>query len=267
VHAVTGSPQPGLNAYNAIAAGYDAQVQGDAWMRRTLHAHYARVFAPGMRVLDVGCGTGIDAIELARRGISVTAIDFSVEMIAQLRAKLSASSETIRLDAHVLAIEDLGELRGERFDGLISAFAGLNALDNLSGFASDAANLLKPDGRAILHVLNRFSLWEWCGYVWHRDWTLARQVGKRPTRTFTIGGVPVPHRAYFARDLYREVFSPHFALQDVYGLGALRPPHTVRRIPSSVVQALESLDLRTGHWPLLRDAGRFCVLDLQRLPT
>lgn len=267
MHAVPGPPQPGVVAYNAIAAGYDAQVQGDDWMRRVLHAHYARVFKPGMRVLDVGCGTGIDALALARRGIKVVAVDFSPGMVAELHAKLAASEHASHVAARVLAVEQLHELQGERFDGLISAFAGLSAVDHLSGFATDAAELVRPGGRLLLHMLNRFSTWEWLGYATRGNWAAARQVGRPATREFTIGGARVQHRMYFARELYRAVFAQHFALHDAYALGAVRPPHTVHRVPMRLVQGLEWLDVRTGRWPLLRDAGRFFVLDLERLAT
>src|SRR5919201_5747089 len=90
VHAVPRPKDPRLSfsvAYDAIAAGYDEQVRGDDWMRRVLHAHYARVFRPGLRVLDVGCGTGMDALALARMGISVLGIDGSAAMIQRLNEK------------------------------------------------------------------------------------------------------------------------------------------------------------------------------------
>jgi hypothetical protein len=41
----------------------------------------------------------------------------------------------------------------------------------------------------------------------------------------------------------------------------------VRRIPRAPLAALEWLDVRLGGWPLLEDAGRFFVLDLERLAT
>jgi ubiquinone/menaquinone biosynthesis C-methylase UbiE len=255
---------PAALAYDRIAAGYDAQVQGDDWMRRVLHAHYARLFGPGQRVLDVGCGTGIDALFLAQRGVRVVAMDISEAMIGELRVKLATAAGAERIDARVLAVEDLGQLTDQRFDGLISAFAGLSALEDLHQFARDAAVLVRPGGRLVCHLLNRFSLWECLGYLSHADWHAARQVGRLRSREFTIGGRAVRHRLYFADELYRSVFAERFALRDAYALGSLRPPHTVRRLPGILVQHLERLDVRCGRWPLLRDAGRFCVLDLER---
>jgi SAM-dependent methyltransferase len=271
VHPVPGSPQSGLSlgalAYDAIAANYDAQVQGDAWMRGVLHGHYARLFAPGQRVLDVGCGTGTDAVFLARRGIHVVAIDFSSEMVALCRSKVVSAGLDARVDARVLSFGDLGLLHGERFDGLVSAFAGLSTLPELHQFADDASRLVRPGGRLVLHLLNRFSLWEWLGYVSHANWRAARAVGRVRRREFTIGGRAVPHTLYFAREAYRRFFKRRFVLRGAYSLGAARPPHTVRRIPVGVVAALERLDTRAGTWPLLENAGRFFVLDLERVAS
>jgi SAM-dependent methyltransferase len=254
-------------AYDAIAAGYDAQVQGDLWMRRVLHAHYARLFKPGDRVLDVGCGTGIDALFLAQRGVHVVAIDISSSMIAELQAKLRSSPIADRVQARVLAVEDLGQLGNGHFDGLISAFAGLSALDDLRQFSRDAAELVRPGGRLVLHLLNRFSLWECLGYMTHADWPSARSVGRLRTREFSIGGRAVRHRLYYADELFQTAFAERFMLRDTYALGSLRPPHTVHRFSPALVHYLERLDVRCGGWPLLRYAGRFFVLDLERLPT
>jgi SAM-dependent methyltransferase len=233
-------------------------------MRRALHDHYARLFRPGQRVLDVGCGTGLDAIALARRGVHVLGVDGSAAMIALVHDKVAVELLDDVVHSRVLAIQDLASLHEAPFDGLISAFASLSSLPDLAGFANDAARLVRPGGRLVLHMLNRFSLWEWLGCVARRDWRAAKRVGALRTRTFVIGGEAVPHNLYFSGEAYRLFFSQGFALRAAYGLGALRPPHTVRRVPLPVVTVLERLDVRMGGWPLLKNAGRFLVLDLER---
>ena len=270
MHAVARPKDASLSvsvAYDAIAADYDRQVAGDAWMRQALHRHYRRVFRPGDRVLDVGCGTGIDSLALAGYGVRVVGVDGSPAMIDQLQLKLTTPDLVDRVEARVLPIERLFDLQAEPFDGLVSAFASLNSVSDLGDFADVSAGLVRPGGRMLLHMLNRFSLWEWLGYVAHGNLRAARDVGRLRQRSFTIGGVAVTHQLYFADEVHRRFFASRFTCRGQYGLGALRPPHTVRRIPGPIVAGLETMDVRTGRWPLLRDAGRFFVLDLERLPA
>jgi ubiquinone/menaquinone biosynthesis C-methylase UbiE len=248
-------------AYDTIAAEYDRQREDDEWMRQKLWHHYGRAFQAGQHVLDVGCGTGTDAIFLARRGIRVTAIDISPQMIAQVQVKMERCHLTSQIEAMVLDFGRLSSLPPGTFDGVISSSAALNTLPTLTGFAQDAARLVRPGGRVILHLLNRVSLWEWLGLISQREWSAARRLSKQRERTFDIGGRSVRH--YLPRlDEAYALFEPHFRLCDAYGLGILRPPSTVRRIPFPVVAGLGQLDdLVCSKRPFI-NLGRFIVLDL-----
>lgn len=251
-------------AYDAAAADYDQRMAGDDWMRQVLWDHYRELFRPGQRVLDVGCGSGADAVFLARQGIRVVGIDVAPAMIARLRAKVAAAGVADRVEAHVFDYVDLRDWSGERFDGIVSAFAGLNGVPDLRPFASAAARLLSPGGHLVVHLLNRWSLWEWLGLVRQRQWTEARRLGRRTERTFVVGGIAI--RQYpFAPDLaYATFFSRWFRLRRAYGLGILRPPHSVRRIPPRVARLLGAIDQRLGGRPAFRGRGRLFVLDLIR---
>jgi SAM-dependent methyltransferase len=279
VHAEPGSKDTGLSpapgskdtglsvaaAYNGIAADYDRLVEGDAWMRRALQAHYRRVFRPGQRVLDIGCGTGLDALALAQAGVRVLGVDASAAMLERARATLSQAGLAAWVDLRVLDIADLHVLDGP-LDGAISAFAALSTVGDLGSVAHALAGLIHPGGRLVVHMLNRFSSWEWLGLVWRGHWPAAARLGANPQRVFTIGGLPVVHHLY-APEAAAAHFAPAFRLRSIHGFGALRPPHTLRRIPAPLVAALECLDLRLGGLPRLRAVGRFFVLDLERRAT
>jgi SAM-dependent methyltransferase len=253
------------DAYGAIAADYDRLIRGDEWMRHALLAHYLRLFQPGDRVLDVGCGTGIDAVVLARYGVRVVGIDVAPAMIDQLRARVARDGLETMVDGHVLDVADLRLLplsQGE-LDGAVSSFAALSTAPDLSGFARDVARLLKPRGRLILHLLNRVSAWEWLGHVSRGRWSSARALGTQVERAFEISSTPVSHRLYSASEAYRDHFAAYFVQRSAYSLGAVRPPHTVQRLPPRLVAALEWLDVRVGAMPVFVDIGRFFVLDLE----
>ena len=79
-------------AYDSIAFNYDSLLKDDRAVRMALWRHYQHCFKSGHRVLDVGCGTGSDALFLACQGIQITGIDASPGMIAQFQMKLKSES-------------------------------------------------------------------------------------------------------------------------------------------------------------------------------
>ena len=106
-------------AFDKLARSYDEQwtrspvgrLQRDAVWR-----HIEGLFPRGGTVLDLGCGTGEDALHLMNGGIRVEAVDSSSEMVRVARER--------GVDARTLSIEDVGALDA-RFDGrfLISALS------------------------------------------------------------------------------------------------------------------------------------------------
>ncbi|MCZ7645141.1 MAG: class I SAM-dependent methyltransferase [Planctomycetota bacterium] len=64
-------------------------------LRRVLDAG----LLPGRRVLELGCGTGTNAVELARRGYEVTAVDFVAQAVEAARAKAGAAG--VKVAFHV----------------------------------------------------------------------------------------------------------------------------------------------------------------------
>jgi SAM-dependent methyltransferase len=233
-------------------------------MRDVLWERYAKLFRPGDAVLDVGCGTGIDAGFLARTGVRVMGIDASPSMIAQARTKLGVDPFKELVELRVLDIREIGSLPVAGFDGIVSAFASLSTVADLQAFAQQAASLLRPRGLMVLHLLNRSSLWEWLGIVRQGRFRGARRLGRHVERNFVISGRPVRHYLYHARDAYARFFAARFRLRRAYGLGILRPPHTLRRVPPAVVTALDRLERPVRATRPFVDWGRFFVLELEK---
>ena len=70
--------------FDAIAGRYDESFTNSkvgAAQRASVWKELEKAFRPGDSVLEIGCGTGVDACFLAERGVTVAACDSSPQMI------------------------------------------------------------------------------------------------------------------------------------------------------------------------------------------
>jgi SAM-dependent methyltransferase len=113
----------------------------------------------GAMVLDVGCGLGLHAIELSRRGHLVVGLDLSLAMIT--RAAESAQQQGLKINFLHADIREIA------FDG---AFDAVVCMGTTFGFFDDDANrdvmhrlyqALRPGGRILLDVVNRDYVVRW----------------------------------------------------------------------------------------------------------
>ena len=62
-------------------------------------AGWSNAFAPSSRLIDLGCGTGLDAVHLAQLGHHVTATDWSPQMVARTADRARRESVAERVEA------------------------------------------------------------------------------------------------------------------------------------------------------------------------
>jgi SAM-dependent methyltransferase len=249
-------------AFDQAAGTYDDLYQANpvmAWLRRESLAALQQAFEPGSRLLEIGCGTGEEALALAQAGYQVVATDISPAMIEAARAKAQPAHggqvTWLALPAGRLATVEDSYGTGA-FDGAYASFGALNCEPDLAPVADALARLLKPGAHLVSSVMNRACAWE-------IGWGLAHL---RPGEAFRRlrqgwldaglespdGRLTVPTRYYSPRSFAR-AFEPDFRTILVRALPVLLPPpyldHLLKR-HGSLFARLEAWERRLrDHFP------------------
>ncbi|WAC72398.1 bifunctional 2-polyprenyl-6-hydroxyphenol methylase/3-demethylubiquinol 3-O-methyltransferase UbiG [Roseateles sp. SL47] len=107
----------------------------------------------GKRVLDVGCGGGILADAMARKGANVLGIDLAVKSlrVAELHA-MEAGTDNVAYQE--IAVEDLAAQRPGEFD-VVTCMEMLEHVPDPASVVTALGRLVKPGGWVFLSTLNR----------------------------------------------------------------------------------------------------------------
>lgn len=220
-------------AFDAAAGSYDREFTDTALGRRLRASVWAELdgaFPVGDRVLELGCGTGEDAIHLASRGVAVVATDTSERMLEAARAKAAAAGADDlltfgRLDLSSAdlstRVTDLAD--GQAFDGAFSDFGALNVLADRRGLARALGSVVRPGGCLILVVMGPFCPWEVAWHVSHRQ----PRAAVRRWRSGAVASIGVGSRMrvwYPSPTTLRTEFAAWFESVASRGLGIALPP-------------------------------------------
>jgi ubiquinone/menaquinone biosynthesis C-methylase UbiE len=145
--------------YTAQHRGTEAYFQEIATRRYQYHYHlppwFDRIRDTGARnVLEVGCGIGIDTVELARRGLQMTAVDLTraaLEVARERNDRLQLPIRFLLANAETLPFAD------HTFDAVYS-FGVLHHTPDMPTAVREVHRVLRPGGRAWIMLYARYSL-------------------------------------------------------------------------------------------------------------
>jgi SAM-dependent methyltransferase len=168
-HRYTTADQPPGDPGGVIAYGAELPTEADLRLLGTLE---------GARILDLGCGTGRNAVALAQLGAKVIAVDPSAERLAAARERADAAE--VRVELHQAELADLAFLRSDSVDAALSAMA-LAEVDDLARVFRQVHRVLKREGPLVASVP-------------HPAFAMLDPGGDDPLRIARAYDDPSPHR-------------------------------------------------------------------------
>jgi ubiquinone/menaquinone biosynthesis C-methylase UbiE len=260
----------GRSAFDELARSYDAVFTDSCVGRAQREAVWReldQLFFAGSRVLEIGCGTGVDACHLASRNVQVVACDSSAQMIgvAEERVRRERLEELVNM--RLLSAEDIARVQGP-FDGALSNFGVLNCVDDLGKLSRQMASLLRPQARMLVCFMGPFCLWE-------TIWYLAQGKPAKAWRRLNANGVEakLAHNGEAVRVRYPSVstvvreFAPEFRLVRILGIGLAVPPSYLepwaKRFPR-LLHGASRLDRVLGQIPGIRLGADHILLNFER---
>jgi len=257
-------------AFDSVAPNYDGPKGNNALiqdMRREMWRWLDASFPGQSHLLDLGCGTGLDAVRMAERGHTVLATDWSPRMVERTRGRAMEACVGERVRTAAIGAHELERIEGRAlFDGVYSNLGPLNCLPDLAPVSRECSRLVKSGGQLVFTVIGRWCPWEIAYYASRADWT---RIGVRFARGLTpvrMNGHTVWTRYWTPMELYRR-FAADFDLVHCRALCLFAPPPYMTWIKeqhSGWFERLWRWDRRIGGWPLLRGLGDHFLIVMAR---
>jgi len=238
--------------FDAAAPDYDAvftnQLLGQ-WLRQIVRDHVT--FIPNSHILELGCGTGEDALWLASQGLQVTATDASLEMLS-ITAHKAAKVGIDTVSTRQLNLNYPDPLP-DTYDGVFTNFGVVNCVKDRTALAEYLAEHMHTDGKIIFVVMGPICPWEILIHIAQGDFKGATR-RFRNNESAHVGDGEFIEVWYPSPSQLIGEFAPTFKHIRTVGVGTLLPPsymaHWVERWPKLFAR-FETIDRHLGgYFPL-----------------
>lgn len=222
----------------------DEQNQLILWIRNRVQQEVMQHIPPAAHLLELNCGTGIDALFFASQGIRVKATDNAPGMISELKRKVDQKGLQDQVSVQRCSFNELEQLGSDtQYDYVFSNFGGLNCTKRLDKVLHDIDRLLKPGGRCTLVIMPRICLWE-MGMVFKGYFRTAFRRLRPGGTNAKVEGLPF-QCYYYSPSYITKHLGSSFRLIALKGLSVTVPPpfieHFCERHPG-LFRRLEKLE-------------------------
>jgi ubiquinone/menaquinone biosynthesis C-methylase UbiE len=240
------------DAFDSASEEYDYTISHNyinCWIRKRSINELHRITKASDVLLEIGCGTGSEAIQISKRVRGIVATDISEKMLNLLKRKVKAR----RLDRKILPAKarasEISGIRGLLLEGNVRvaySFNGaLNCEPDIHKVPGELAKVVQEDGYFLCSIRNTLCLPEALSHflVLQFDKTATRK--DQPTMV-SVGGLDIPS-CYYSPSRFAKIFRPHFQVRKMIGLPAFLPPASLSDYylrtgrPRLILEKLESV--------------------------
>ena len=215
-------------------------------------------------ILEINCGTGEDAIWLAKQNFNVLATDISENMIAIGQAKNQYKNLALaQLDINLISkTKDFGT-----FDLVFSNFGGLNCLskNEIEHFFSTISNALNKKGKLSLVIMPKNTIWEQLYFMLKGKFSTALR-RRKEVAIANVDGENVPTYYYNPKDIVN-LAKEYFKLVEYKPIGFFVPPSYLEpffKNKRKIFNFLVFLEKVTSNWSFLSKYSDHYIITLEK---
>ncbi|MCU0430736.1 MAG: class I SAM-dependent methyltransferase [Cytophagaceae bacterium] len=198
-----------------------------------------------LSILELNCGTGMDAIYFTQKGHRVVATDISNAMLEQARIK--ANKNLLQVDFQVLDIKNLHQME-DRYDLIFSNFGGLNCIEpsDWKKLFSESQRLMQKNGKLIGVLMSKKCWIENLYFLFRADFSKIGRRNRNKECLVHVNGSLVP-TWYYSPSEVAQMANPYFNVRWHKPIGIGIPPSYLsnrvekNRILKSMAILLEKL--------------------------
>jgi len=220
-----------------------------------------------LKILELNCGTGEDAVWFAQRGHFILATDQSDKMleITQQKAienKLSGNIETRKVNLNKIEESNLNET----YDLIFSNFGGINCMsfEDLFKLPNALSRNLTPSGRIIMVIMPTFCVWEMIYFTLKLNLKKAFRRSSTKKVKVNLNGEELSVE-YYTPILINKIFSKEFIQAKLKPVGFFIPPSYLEKFFSSkhkTFNTIKRLESFVTEWSLLTNYSDHYLIDL-----
>lgn len=229
--------------------------------RDIVRGHVCRYIKHGQRMLELNCGTGLDAVFFAEKGLLVHATDNAEGMLAQLSAKVKAAHMEDRISWQKCSYNHLELVERKTFDHVFSNFGGLNCTDDLQSVVKQLNQYLHPGSMVHFVLIAPVCPWEWLTIFKGKYQFAFRRLRKGGVKSHLEGHYFTTY--YYQPHSVRAMFGKGYELAALRSLGCLMPPTFNDYFPAKrphLFNALKKMELAVNtSWPFNRFGDLYII--------